>query len=136
MSCVPSIMLHVLVMVVALILLDYSTAASNLCDDYFGETMTRVLKHCSHSCKGGSCRYENCKNSVDCPGGLCYFKSCSAPACRGGGCTFYNSTQATCNGGKCLFLSPRDTLADGYCEGRGCFLERAPHPLVENYVSL
>jgi hypothetical protein len=117
----------------------FVTGETNLYEEHFGssyESMGRVLKHCTQSCKGGACRYENCKNALECAGGACYFKNCDGPACKGGGCIFANTTKATCDGGGCLFLSPKDTLKAGYCKGEGCFLERVPYPRFENYISM
>eukprot|EP00968_Pinguiococcus_pyrenoidosus_P020943 scaffold2618_cov240-Pinguiococcus_pyrenoidosus.AAC.6 len=38
---------------------------------------------CDAPCTMGSCRYENCVDGADCPGGLCTFFNCFGATCKG-----------------------------------------------------
>jgi hypothetical protein len=86
-SCfLPKLLLATFLLLLLLALFDSRASGSTPFEDHFGESYeskSRILKHCSQTCKGGSCRFENCKNALDCPGGACYFKSCERPACKG-----------------------------------------------------
>ena len=103
-------------------------------------------------CRTGRCVYKNCRNSVNCLGGLCNFQNCIVslsplrrevyffksnrvcpfpqdPLCKGGMCIFKDCTNPTCQGGLCRFFRTKTTLSTGYCRGGGCMIESEP---VEN----
>mmetsp|Transcript_16008 Transcript_16008/g.32763 ORF Transcript_16008/g.32763 Transcript_16008/m.32763 type:complete len:121 (-) Transcript_16008:167-529(-) len=82
---------------------------------------------CDSPCKAGNCLFDDCEETVDCPGGLCEFHRCKNPTCSGGACSFYESAHATCQGGGCHFHKPVNTLLDGYCGGGMCNLNGKPH---------
>lgn len=75
---------------------------------------------CTHPCKAGYCKFEDCTEKAECPGGLCEFWRCQNPDCAGGACTFHECSHPTCPGGGCKFYKPVTTLVDGYCDGGAC----------------
>ena len=95
----------------------------------------RRLKGCDEPCPTGNCMYENCKNTPDCVGGACEFKSCEDASCSGGACIFEKSIGGSCAGGGCTFKEPQETLAAGYCTGENCNLDGIPHPSMYDYMS-
>mmetsp|Transcript_28594 Transcript_28594/g.33791 ORF Transcript_28594/g.33791 Transcript_28594/m.33791 type:complete len:113 (-) Transcript_28594:135-473(-) len=90
-------------------------------------TILGVRNHaCDDPCLAGNCRFADCSEAVDCPGGLCEFHNCNNAICTGGACSFYECSHPTCPGGGCKFHDPKTTLLDGYCDGGACHLNGVP----------